>query len=109
MPKKFAVHILPRANQNLKDIIYYIAINRESIFNAERVQSAIMKRIMNLTIFPEGNPLVPEEPFLSNSVRMVHVKHYTIYYIVDTKSTTVYIIGISHARRSRDFLLKDAN
>ena len=107
MPEKFVVQILSPARRELTEIVKYIS-EKESPFLGDTIRATIIKRSKELQFLPEGNPLVPEEPFFSAKVRMVHVKHYVIYFIVDVDEKIVKIIGISHSRRNRkSFLLKN--
>jgi plasmid stabilization system protein ParE len=92
VPKKYKVVLTQLAQRDLEQIYHYIATDSHKIARSFVLQ--IEKKISSLEIFPERQPLIPENAFFATDYRHLIYKKYRIIYRISEKS--VFILGIVH-------------
>jgi len=97
MLKKFDVQILPRAENELKQITQNIIDAYDDAWAATKVYSKISSKIFGLAIFPNGHPLIGSNIDNKQKIRMTHIDQYNIYFRVNGDS--VEILSIRHAHQ----------
>ena len=87
----------PRATQDLTDIAEYILARNPNA--AQRVRSAVLRSLQNLTLFPHvGRPQAVE------GVRKLVTRqyHYLVYYTVDELNEEIVVLSVQHPARERE-------
>ena len=88
MTKKYDVKLTQQAQNDLEQIYYYIA--DDSIANAANFVLQLEKKVYSLEIFPDRNPLIPENKFFGTGYRHLIYKKYRIVYRIAEKSVFVF-------------------
>lgn len=102
MSKKYNLIILPEAQQDIRNIVLYIAIELASPYTALELQDSFEEAINSLSTMPKRYKTVDEEPWKSKGIRRFQVKNYYIYYIVSDSDISVKIIAVIYARRNQE-------
>lgn len=95
MAKKYQVNLTQQAQNDLEQIFYYIA--NDSINNAENFVLQLEEKVYSLEVFPDRNPLIPENEFFGTAYRHLIYKKYRIIYRIVEKS--VFILRIFHGAK----------
>lgn len=95
---KYALRLLRLAEQDLSDILTYIAADRPSA--AERLASEMEKKISLLSTNPYLGRIASEDELARLGYRYLVVENYLIFYIVEDR--TIYVHRILHG--ARDYL-----
>ncbi len=106
MSKKYKIIILPEAQQDIRNIILYIAFKLASPYTALNLQKSFEEAINSLSTMPERYKTLDEEPWKSKGIRRFQVKSYFIYYIVTESDNSVKIIAVIYARRDQKKTIK---
>ena len=99
--EEYNVKIFPTAQNDLKEIVDYI--NTLSPDAATRYYDLIVKKVATLRIMPERCPLAKDTQLRLRGYRMLVVKNYIVFYVINGK--TVEIRRILYARRQYNTLL----
>lgn len=95
MTKKYRVNISRQAQNDLEHIFYYIA--DDSVNNAADFIFQLEGKIYSLEIFPDRNPLIPENEFFGTDYRhLIHKKYRIVYRI---SGNDVFILRIFHGAK----------
>ena len=87
--------------------IYNYIANEQSERDSALIQiNTIRKQILSLSQLPLRNPLVSWSPWNKLGFRHFLVKNHIVFYIVDEKQLTVYIVRILSSRRDIPSILK---
>ena len=97
----YEVKIFPSAQQDLREIVDYL--NTLSPDAAIRYYDLIIEKVGTLTMVPERCPLVKDVQLRLRGYRMLIVKNYIVFYVINGK--TVEIRRILYARRQYETLL----
>ena len=95
---KYIVRLLRSAEDDLNEIITYIAADRPSA--AEKLASKIEKNLELLSMHLFAGRIPKEEDLARMGYRYLVVENYLIFYIIEQK--TVYVHRILHG--ARDYL-----
>ena len=87
------------AEDDLIDILRYIAVELKEPSTALRMLAAIDKAIENLSTMPHRYPLVDDERLAALGYRMLSIKNYLAFFTIDEETTTVNVERILYARR----------
>ena len=101
MSKKYNLIILPEAQQDIRNIILYIAIELASPYTALELQDSFEEAINYLSSMSKRYKTIDKEPWKSKGIRRFQVKSYFIYYIVTESDNSVKIIAVIYARRDQ--------
>ena len=98
-PTKYFIKINDLASQELDEIYNYI---KEDVGEdiAYKQESLIIRRIRQLSVFPNGYPMLESKPPL----RSVRAGRYRIFFLVNDDKKTVEVVHIFHSRRDIDSL-----
>ena len=107
MSKKYNLIILPEAQQDIRNIILYIAIELASPYTALELQDSFEEAINYLSSMPKRYKTIDKEPWKSKGIRRFQVKSYYIYYIVSDSDISVKIITVIYARRNQEKQLSE--
>ena len=98
---KFSVRLLKLAEDDLTDIVTYIA--EDSIAAAEKIASNIDKSLINLSRYPYMGKMPGDEDLSRLGYRYLVVENYLIFYSVESKTIVVHRI-IHGARDYKGFI-----
>ena len=104
MSQKFEVKILNSAEEDLNDIILYIALDNKEI--AFKIFDRLYEKIMRLEQFPEQGRIVPElmDQNITEYRELIETPWRIIYTI---SNDTVYVYEVIDGRRNvQDILIK---
>lgn len=107
MSEKYRLLILPEAQQDLRNIIIYIAKNLAAPQAALSLQENIEKQIKTLEFNPQRVKPIDESPWKESGIRKTRVKNYYIYFIVDDKEMAVKITAVIYAGRDQTTQLSE--
>ncbi len=102
MSNKYALIILPEAQQDIRDIVLYIARDLHSPGAALRLQDALQEGIESLAEMPERIKTVDEDPWREAGIRRLRVQNYYIYFIISEKDRTVKIMAVVYTKRNQE-------
>ena len=95
---KHTVRLLPSAEEDLADIISYIAADR--ITSARALADRIEKNLKLLSANPRLGRVPAEKELADSGYRFLIVENYLIFYVIEGK--TIYVHRIIHG--ARDYL-----
>ena len=98
--KKYEVIVSDQADQDLRGIYEYIAMELLSPDNAAGHLDRLEAAILNLDTFPEGHRLYEEEPWHSRNLRVFPVDNYVVFYIPDKDELTATVIRVIYGGRN---------
>jgi len=99
--EKYKINIFPAAQSDLNDIVDYL--NTLSPGSAIHYYDLIIEKVGTLTIMPERCPLAKDTQLRLRGYRVLLVKNYFIFYVINGK--VVEIRRILYARRQYEGLL----
>jgi addiction module RelE/StbE family toxin len=100
---KYQIRYLPIAEKDLKEIVSYI--QNDNPKTALNLLNEIDESISQLNIFPYKGK-TPEDDYLqSKGYRMIVIKNYIVFYVVNENIKEVEIRRILHGKRKYKFLL----
>lgn len=107
MTEGYQVRYSPQAVEDLKDIYAYISQELHQRDTAAAQVSRIRAEIRSLDFLPLRYPCVDWEPWQSMGMRKAAAGKFLIFYIPNTKNSTVTIIRILYAGRDIANLLTE--
>jgi len=96
---KYKLYITGPAENDLRDIVRYISSQLNAPVTALNMTRLIEDSITKLKTTPFICPLVRDDRLASMGYRLLRIKNYIAFYIVDEKETTVVVDRILYARR----------
>ena len=102
---EYEVRITLQAQAHLREIKDYIA---QKLLAPEAAKSTVQRLgtvMAALSKMPKRVPLVEEEPWRAEGVRVRAVKNFLIYFWVNEAEKTVQIIAVIYARRDQTSVL----
>ena len=107
MPERYKLIILPEAQQDIKDIVLYIAKDLAAPKAANRIRELLKNGIKSLSEMPDRASLVNRQPWRDMGVHRLRVKYYYIYYIISDTEHTVKILAVIHVERDQKSRLEE--
>ena len=96
---KYKVITLQHAKKELVEIQQYITEELQSPQAAFDFVDDIEEQILNLEHMPKRFALVDDERLASKGVRLIPVKNFLIFYVVDEEAKTVNIVSVMYGKR----------
>ena len=93
------------ALEDLREIYTHISRDLNETMAAERIHRAIIEAVSGLSSMPLHHPLIADEPYRTAGYRILLVKSYIIFYIVDQNNKRVHIVRVLYNRRDWQNLL----
>ena len=90
----------------MREITWYIAVQLRNPDAAEKMVESFEEAFAKLEKNPERHALVADEPWRSEGVRKVKVKHFLVYFWIDVEHAAVQISGIAYGKRDQKKFLK---
>ena len=99
--------ILPEAQQDIRNIVLYIARELAAPQAALNLQEEFQKEINSLAEMPKRIKTVDEQPWKDVGIRKIQVKNYFIYFLADDDDMTVKIIAVIYTGRDQTKQMTD--
>ena len=99
---EYEVRITLQAQAHLREIRDYIA---QKLLAPEAAKSTVQRLGTVMAQMPKRVPLVEEEPWRSEGVRVRAVRNFLIYFWVNEAEKTVQVIAVIYARRDQTSVL----
>lgn len=93
---EYKVITLPLAEEDITDQTDYIAFELKSPETAINMVRGFKKVINSLSLFPQSHELDEDEELAAYGIRKTYYKNYKIYFLIDEKEQTVYILRVFH-------------
>ncbi len=107
MSSRYDVYITERAEQDLDEILLYIATELCNPQAARDLGARIFESIENVRDFPERGSLLDNEFMGDKPFRKLIVDNYIVIYLVKPEESKVYIVRVFYgARNINDILLE---
>lgn len=101
MGNECEVKITGQALEQMKSIVHYISNDLLSPEAADRLMKDLKSAIVKLAVLPKKHPLVDEEPWRSEGIRKIVVKHFLVYYYVDDENNKVQVTAVIYSKRDQ--------
>ena len=96
---KYSIDISEPAENDLRDIVRYIAAQLSAPLTALKMMDLVEEAIMGLAILPKKCSPVIDERLALMGYRKLPVKNYVVLFTIDEKAKVVDIERILYARR----------
>ena len=96
---EYSLIISKKAYADLYDIYSHIARDLNEPMTAANYHKAIVDALTTLCSFPMRHKLIDDEPYHTQGVRMLRIKSFTAFYIVDDDKKSVSVIRVIYSRR----------
>ena len=104
--KHYQIHITRQAEEQMREIARYIAVELQNPDAAEGLLDALGESMQSLCVFPAKLPLVLEEPWRSEGIHRMSVKNFLFYFWIDEENERVQITGVVYEKRNQKKFLK---
>lgn len=94
----YTVEMSEKSQNDLRELVEYISFQLEMPLAAEKIYSEIKNCINSLSQMPERYKEYDKNKYGSYNLRMVSVNNYCVFYTVDIKKHTVYIVNILYGK-----------
>lgn len=101
MFKNYCVKMTTQAEEQLRDILYYISSTLNAPDASFRVLSILENAICSLSDFPERIPIISELNWFQYEIHKMSVKQFLLYFWIDEYHDTVFILAIVYASRDQ--------
>ena len=107
MSDLYKLIILPEAQQDIRNIVLYIARELAAPQAALDLQTEFEKEIKSLAIMPKRIKTVNEQPWKDAGIRKTRVKNYYIYFLVDDDEMAVKVNAVIYTGRDQTKQMND--
>ena len=107
MSDLYKLIILPEAQQDIRNIVLYIARELAAPQAALDLQTEFEKEIKSLAIMPKRIKTVNEQPWKDAGIRKTRVKYYYIYFLVDDDEMAVKVNAVIYTGRDQTKQMND--
>jgi addiction module RelE/StbE family toxin len=97
---KYRVDISEPAEDDLRDIVRYIAAQLYAPLTALKMMEFIDESIQKLSEMPHSYPLVRDKRLASMGYRQMNIKNYIAFYTINEKEKVVDVERILYNRRN---------
>ena len=102
----YKIYITESAENDLRDIVGYISFRLDAQTTVMNMMRTIKTALENLKTTALSYPLVRDDRLAAIGYRLISVKNYIVFYIVDEKSKTIDVDRILYGRRDWRNLLQ---
>jgi plasmid stabilization system protein ParE len=107
MSDLYKLIILPEAQQDIRNIVLYIARDLAAPQAALNLQDEFEKEIRSLAKMPKRIRKVDEQPWKDCGIRKTRVKNYYIYFLVDDAEMAVKVNAVIYIGRDQTKQMTD--
>ena len=97
---EYTVEMTERARRDIDEAFDYIAFRLENPQAAYDLADAIYAGIGDLSFLPERFPAWKREPMKSRGVRVMGVKNFNVFYVIDKKRRSICVFRVLYNRRN---------
>jgi toxin ParE1/3/4 len=102
---KYRVKIVPKAEEDLDDIFYYIALELNNKSAAEKMINLFSNKILRLQEFPFSCSLVEDDLLKDKGYRKLIIDNYIVFYIVNEEDQQVIVMRVLYGRKKYQDLI----
>ena len=99
MPMQYEVRVARAAQNDIDNIVDYIARELENPIAAVNMADSIVDEIQSLSHMPKRYRVYPREPWKSMKTRFLPIKNFIIMFRVDDTSKIVGILRVFYGRQ----------
>lgn len=92
----YKVMILPLAEQDIIQNTDYIAYEKKAPETAVKLAQGLRKAIADLEFMPMQHEVDEDEELAEKGIRKCYYKNYKIFFFIDLKRETVYVLRVLH-------------
>lgn len=96
---KYRVDVSEPAENDLKDIVRYIASQLSAPISATRMMELLEEAMLSLSDMPQRCPFVSDDRLCQMGYRKLIVKNYVVFFSIDEKNKVVDVERILYSRR----------
>jgi len=96
---KYRVDVSEPAENDLKDIVRYIASQLSAPISALQMMELLEEAMSRLSNMPQRCPLVADECLSQMGYRKLPIKNYVVFFSIDEKNKVVDVERILYGRR----------
>lgn len=104
--KEYKIKLTEYAENQLGDILNYIAVTLASPIAAKNWLSNMKKQMSHLSFMPQSVVLTDEEPWHSRGIHKLVVKNHLVYFWIDEDNSVVWVIAVVYGRMEQTEQLK---
>ncbi|MEL1133855.1 type II toxin-antitoxin system RelE/ParE family toxin [Desulfitobacterium sp. THU1] len=97
----YTVKITTQAEEQLQEIVKYIAFELKAPKAAIRLLNEMEDSISSLSQFPQRVALTEEEPWRTCGVRKMSVKNFFVYFWIDEENSKVQVTAAIFSKRDQ--------
>ncbi len=101
MDKAYIVKVTSQAEDQIHEIIYYIAHELKAPDAALHLLDALEESFVSLAYLPHRIPLVNEEPWRTKGIHRLPVKNFLVYFWIDEDKMNVQITAVIYGKRDQ--------
>jgi len=105
LENKYLVKIVPKAEEDLNDIFYYIALELNNKSAAEKLINKFSSKILRLQEFPFSCSLVEDFLLKNKGYRKMIIDNYILFYIVNKEDQQVVVMRVLYGRKKYEGLI----
>ena len=96
---EYKIEIAARAKRDMREVYEYISGNLKEPNAADRLLDKIETKIISLKSMPLRHAIERDEQLKLRNLRKLIVGNYLVFYTVNEKAETVFIVRVLYARR----------
>lgn len=101
MEKLYTVKTTSQAEEQIQEIIHYIAHELKAPDAALHLLDTLEASFLSLTQFPQRVALVEEEPWRNNGIHRLPVKNFLVYFWIDEDNMNVQVTAVIYDKRDQ--------
>lgn len=101
MEKIYTVKITSQAEEQMQEIIHYIAYELKAPDAALHLMDALEDSFVSLSHLPQRVALVDEELWRNKGIHRLPVKNFLVYFWIDEEHLKVQIIAVIYDKRDQ--------
>jgi toxin ParE1/3/4 len=105
LKNKYRVKIVPKAEEDLDEIFYYIALELNNKSAAEKMINLFSNKILRLQEFPFSCSLVEDDLLKDKGYRKLIIDNYIVFYIVNEEDQQVIVMRVLYGRKKYQDLI----
>ena len=102
----YSVHITNKGEQDIIEVADYIEFTLLNPAAADSLLDTIEEEIVKLSFMPEKHKIIDDPVLKEWKIRMIPVKNYLAFYVMDENSHTVHIVRFLCGRRNWQKILR---
>ncbi|MBQ4225001.1 MAG: type II toxin-antitoxin system RelE/ParE family toxin [Oscillospiraceae bacterium] len=96
----YSIHITNKCEHDIMEAADYIEFTLLNRTAADNLLDAVEEEIGKLSFMPEKYRIIDDPVLKEWKIRMIPVKNYLAFYVIDEKTHTVHIVRFLHSRRN---------